>query len=73
MPAGTAAKGSTPTMPVSVATETTPHTGVLVFAHSYRREDLAEQIWQGFRKRYHPSSLRKLLRHLGFSRQKTRL
>lgn len=39
---------------------------------SYTREDIAELIWQRFRKRYHPSSLSKLLRQLGFSRQKTR-
>jgi transposase len=39
---------------------------------SYTREDLAELIWERFGKRYHPSSLSKILRRMGFSRQKTR-
>jgi transposase len=33
---------------------------------------LAELIWERFGKRYHPSSLSKILRRMGFSRQKTR-
>jgi transposase len=39
---------------------------------SYTREDLTGLIWRRFGKRYHPSSLSKLLRRMGFSRQKTR-
>ena len=39
---------------------------------SYTREDLADLIWERFGKRYHPSSLSKVLRRMGFSRQKTR-
>jgi transposase len=39
---------------------------------SYTREDIAELIWQRFQKRYRPSSLSKVLRQMGFSRQKTR-
>src|SRR3954462_11489192 len=31
---------------------------------SYTREDLAELIWTRFRKRYHPSSLSKVLRRM---------
>jgi len=38
---------------------------------SYTREDMAELIWRRFQKRYRPSSLSKVLRQMGFSRQKT--
>ena len=39
---------------------------------SYTREDIALLIEQRFGKRYHPASLSKVLRRMGFSRQKAR-
>ncbi len=39
---------------------------------SYTREDIAHLIRQRFGKRYHPASLSKVLRRMGFSRQKAR-
>ena len=39
---------------------------------SYTREDIALSIEQRFDKRYHPASLSKVLRRMGFSRQKAR-
>lgn len=39
---------------------------------AYTREDLAGLIQDRFGKRYHPASLSKVLRRMGFSRQKTR-
>ena len=39
---------------------------------SYTRDDIALLIEQRFGKRYHPASLSKVLRRMGFSRQKAR-
>lgn len=39
---------------------------------SYTREDIALLIERRFDKRYHPASLSKVLRRMGFSRQKAR-
>ena len=39
---------------------------------AYTREDVAGLIWDRFGKCYHPASLSKVLRRMGFSRQKTR-
>lgn len=39
---------------------------------AYTREDIAGLIERHFGKRYHPSSLSKVLRRMGFSRQKAR-
>ena len=39
---------------------------------SYTRKDIAVLIEQRFGKHYHPASLSKILRRMGFSRQKAR-
>ena len=39
---------------------------------AYTREDMAALIKQRFGKRYHPASLSKVLKRMGFSRQKAR-